>query len=109
MANVTLNMDEHIFITFEPLNELEEVILSDYKPGSLELLVNEPTFIEIEDIDGNELMKKIIPLLDGVVTIGHTMRGKKNDNLITGQPVSIQVNGYTAVASRAVFSPVQTN
>ncbi len=109
MANVTLNMDEHIFITFEPLNELEEVILSDYKPGSLELLVNEPTFIEIEDIDGNELMKKVTPLLDGVVTISHTIRGKKNDNLIVGNDVSIQVNGFTAVASEMTFSPVQTN
>ena len=109
MADVTLEMNEHIFIQVTPKDEQGNPILSDYKPGSLEITVDEPTLILIEDIPGNELLKKVTPLLDGVVTINHTIRGKKNDNLIVGNDVSIQVNGFTAVASEMTFSPVQTN
>ena len=109
MADVTLEMNQHIFIQVTPKDEQGNPILSDYKPGSLEVTVDEPTLILIDDIPGNELMKKVTPLLDGVVTINHTIRGKKNDNLIVGNDVSIQVNGFTAVASEMTFSPVQTN
>ena len=106
MADVTLEMNQHIFIQVTPKDEQGNPILSDYKPGSLEVTVDEPTLILIDDIPGNELMKKVTPLLDGVVTINHTIRGKKNDNL---NDVSIQVNGFTAVASEMTFSTVQTN
>jgi hypothetical protein len=60
-------------------------------------------------IDISDKDIEIVRLIAEGETISHTIRGKKNDNLIQGNSVSIQVNGFTAVASEMTFSPVQTN
>lgn len=108
MADVTLEMTQYVVGTIIPKDQQGNPINADYKPGSLVLTVSDPTVLSVENFGPTELQKKFIPLKGGTVTVNYSVRSLATNQLINGQPKTVQVNGFVTTTVDLAFGPVQT-